>query len=142
MTEEPPGPAEIPDDEPIKYLVTTARGEFVIELPPFYKLTFGAVNPGGNPQGMSGRDLHCLRIWERHTGGKADRLRAVFCDVKGFRDLSIPLARKVEVQTGAAQWTRDDMGNFEQSSRHEIESSWRREHDEAALSDTDTIEPF
>lgn len=108
------------DSEPrtIKYLVTTAQGEFVIELPETYKVTFGAVNPGGNPQGMHGRDLHCLRIWE-----SKEKLRAVFCDVRGIRDLSIPLARKVEVQTGSAEWTRDDLGNFESQARRHIESS-------------------
>jgi hypothetical protein len=116
------------EPSPIKYLVTTAQGEFVIELPPAYKLTFGAVNPGGNPQGMRGHDLHCLRIWERYTGSKADRLRAVFCDVRGFRDLSLPLARKIEAQSTNAEWRRDDLGNFEESSRRQIQSSWVTEY--------------
>jgi hypothetical protein len=128
MTEDPPSPEELADEitGPIKYLVTTNRGEFVIEIERNWKLTFGAVNPGGNPQGMHGRDLHCLRIWDGQNT-KTAHLRAVFCDVRGFRDLSLPLARKVEKQTGAAEWTRDDLGNFETSSRREIESSWDHE---------------
>lgn len=101
---------EVPN---IKYLVTTQRGEFVIELPPSFKVTFGAVNPGAP---VSGRDLHCLRVWETK-----DKLRAVFCDVRGIRDLSIPLARKVERETGSASWTMDSEGGFERSERREIE---------------------
>src|ERR1700754_4233164 len=97
-------------DEPrtIKYLVTSANGEFVIELPETWKVTFGQVNPGSGNVGSYDRQLHCLRVWE-----SKDKLRAVFCDVRGIRDLSIPLARKVEVQTGSAEWARDDLGNFE-----------------------------
>jgi hypothetical protein len=74
----------------IKYLVTTARGEFVIEIPETWKVTFGAVNPGSGSPGSYERGLHCLRVWE-----SKDKLRAVFGDVRGIRDLSIPLARKV-----------------------------------------------
>lgn len=100
----------------IKYLVTSAHGEFVIEIPDTWKVTFGAVNPGA--QGMGRHDLHCLRVWEAK-----EKLRAVFCDIRGIRDLSIPLARKVEVQTGSAEWTRDDLGNFEAQARRHIEST-------------------
>lgn len=105
-------------DEPSskKYLVTTQSGEFVLELDPAWKLTFGAVNPGAD--GMARRDLHCLRVWETK-----ERLRAVFCDVRGFRDLSIPLARKVHKETGSAEWTMDSEGNFERSQRRQIEST-------------------
>lgn len=129
MTEADPTAIEPEPTEAVKYLVTTAQGEFVIELPPSYKLTFGAVNPGGNPQGMHGRDLHCLRIWERYSGGKADRLRAVFCDVRGFRDLSLPLARKLEATSTEAKWQRDDLGNFEASERRQIQTRWETEVD-------------
>jgi hypothetical protein len=125
MTEEPPSVDElIGEERTIKYLVSTRGGEFVINLPTHYKLTFGAVNPGSPPHG---RDLHCLRVWDGPPSGKG-RLRAVFCDVRGFRDLSLPLARKVEVQTGQAQWTRDDLGNFETNERREIQSSWQGEY--------------
>jgi hypothetical protein len=41
-------------------------------------------------------------VWE------GEKLRAVLCDVRGFRDLSIPLARKVESETGSSTWTSDD----------------------------------
>jgi hypothetical protein len=109
------------DERTIKYLVTTARGEFVIELPSSWKVTFAAVNPAGPNMG---RDLHCLRVWE-----SKDKLRAVFCDVRGIRDLSIPLARKVNKETGSAEWTRDDLGNFEESSRRQIEAEYIEDDD-------------
>lgn len=103
-----------------KYLIIEARGEFVIELPADYKLTFGAVNPGGQ---MNGRDLHCLRIYDGKST-KTAHLRAVFCDVRGFRDLGIPLARKVQKETGSASWTMDSSGGFERSEKREIEAEW------------------
>jgi hypothetical protein len=100
-------------DGTIEYLVIQDRGEFVIELPVTWKLTFGAVNPGAPPHG---RDLHCLRIWE------GEKLRAVFCDVRGFRDLSLPLARKVTKETGSAEWTMDSSGNFDRKSSRRVET--------------------
>lgn len=104
------------DAEAVKYLVSDNKGEFVVELPPGWKLTFAAVNPaavaGGRGFGDGG---YALRIWQ------GDKLRAVFCNVRGFRDLSIPLARKIEKQTGTAQWTMDSEGNFETSKRVTVE---------------------
>jgi hypothetical protein len=106
---------ETPDDV-LSYYVSTGRGEdFVLQIKASWKLTFGAVNPGGQ---MSGRDMHCLRIWE------GEKMRAVFCDVRGFRDLSLPLARKVSSETGTAEWKQDSNGNFEASERRAIETSW------------------
>ena len=105
------------DTDTVKYLVLQDRGEFVLEVPASFKLTFGAVNPGAPPHG---RDLHCLRVWATYNGGKGD-LRAVFCDVRGFRDVSIPLARKVQKETGSASWTMDSEGGFERSEKRQIE---------------------
>lgn len=101
--------------EPIKYLVNAQGGEFVIEVPANWKITFGAVNPGANTHA---RDLHCLRLWE------GEKLRAVYCDVRGFRDLSIPLARKVSRETGASSWTMDSQGNFEGNEKREVETEF------------------
>lgn len=91
-------------EEKVKYLLLGAKGDFVIEVPESWRLTFGAVNPGGPTHG---RDMHCVRVWA------GQRLRAVYCDVRGFRDLSIPLARKIEREVGEASWTSDSMGNFD-----------------------------
>jgi hypothetical protein len=106
------------DTENIKYLVSDTKGEFVIELPSTWKITFSNVNPasGGEP-GYRDKS-YCLRVWE-----KKDVLRAVFCNVIGIRDMAIPLARKVDVQTGSSSWTKDSIGNFESTSKVEVESS-------------------
>ena len=100
----------------VKYLVLQQGGEFVIELPADYKLTFGAVNPAGQ---MSGRDLHCLRVYDG-ANTRSAHLRAVYCDVRGFRDLSIPLARKVQKETGSTNWTMDSEGGFETTRKREL----------------------
>jgi hypothetical protein len=102
-------------DQTIQYLVLQDRGEFVIEVKASWKLTFGAVNPGAPPHG---RDLHCLRVWE------GEKLRAVFSDVRGFRDLSLPLARKITKETGSAEWTQDSSGNFDRREKRQLESEF------------------
>lgn len=113
-----------------KYLVIQQSGEFVLELPTAWKLTFGAVNPGAPPHG---RDLHCLRVWATYNSGKGE-LRAVFCDVRGFRDLSIPLARKVNRETGSSSWTMDSAGNFDgKQERRQLESEWLIDDDRDTL---------
>lgn len=103
-------------DSIIRLLVTEKRGEaFVIDIPATWKVTFGAVNPGAPGH----HDLHCLRIYE------GEKLRGVYCDVRGFRDLSIPMARRVVSDTRSSEWTNDSMGNFKSSSSRELgDSSW------------------
>lgn len=98
-------------DATIRYLVQQQSSEFIIEIPATWKVTFGAVNPGAPPHG---RDLHCMRLWE------GEKLRAVHCDVRGFRDLAIPLARKVQSETRASTWTQDSAGNFTASFEREL----------------------
>jgi len=107
------------DIETLTYMVQRAgQPDIQIQIPADWKLTFGAVNPGAQ---QVRHDLHCLRVWE------GEKLRAVFCDVRGFRDLSIPLARKVEVETGTSAWTRDDAGNYEASTKRTLEQSYEHE---------------
>lgn len=105
-------------DATIRYLVNRDKGDdFVIEIPACWKLTFGAVNPGA-AGGNNGRyDLHCLRAWE------GEKLRAVWGNVQGFRDLSIPMARKMQSETRASTWTQDSAGNFKGTTERQIESS-------------------
>jgi hypothetical protein len=113
------------DDTPKrKYLLTRSGSEadVVIEIPETWKITFASVNPAGNSQGMHGRDLHCVRVWE-----KKDVLRAVFCDCRGIRDLSIPVLRKITKETGSAQWTSDSLGNFEETSKRQLEEHYDAE---------------
>jgi hypothetical protein len=107
------------DPENIVYLVQRrGQPDFQIELPAHWKVTFGAVNPGGQSHH---NDLHCLRVWE------GEKLRAVFCDVRGFRDLSLSFARKIEVETGNSSWVRDDAGNYEANEKRQLESRFESE---------------
>lgn len=109
----------VAEPELLSYYVSAQGGDFVLQIRADWKVTFGAINPGvGNP----GRyDLHCLRVWE------GEKLRGVFCDVRSFRDLSIPLLRKVSKETGSAEWTQDSEGNYEAKATREIEASWADE---------------
>lgn len=103
-----------PDDRSkIRYLVTSSTGDFVIEIPNTWKVTFGAVNPGAT-KGYSGGELHCMRVYE------GTKLRGVYCDVRSFRDLSIPMARKQQSETRSSTWTQDSAGNFEGSRKRQI----------------------
>lgn len=97
------------DAEPkTKYLVTDTKGEFVIELPSDWKVTFSNVNPASGGDAGYRDKSYCLRVWE-----PKEKLRAVFSNVLAVRDMAIPLARKIEKQTGSATWSHDSMGNFE-----------------------------
>lgn len=98
----------------IRYLVQQQSADFVIEVPASWKLTFGMVNPGSE-MGRSG-SLHCLRVYE------GEKVRAVYCDIKGFRDLSIPMARKVQSETRSSEWRQDSEGNFKGSRERKLEA--------------------
>lgn len=102
----------------IRYLLSTRGGkdDFIIEVPADFKLTFGYVNPAGSKDGYNRGDAHCVRVWD------GTKLRAVYGDVVGLRDMSIPLARKVHRETGNASWTMDSQGNFEESKSVAVES--------------------
>jgi hypothetical protein len=102
-------------DDKIKYLVTDDKGEFVIELPRDWKVTFANVNPAASGEPGYRKGGHCLRVWEAK-----DKLRAVFGNVTSVRDMSIPLARKVERQVGNSQWTMDSEGNFQGHRKVEV----------------------
>jgi hypothetical protein len=119
----------------VRYLVNQDKGEFVIEISAAWKVTFGAVNPGaGNGSGRY--DLHCLRVYE------GEKLRAVYCDVKGFRDLSIPMARKVQSEMRESSWTQDSAGNFKARAERKMgESGFVLEASNGDVFTDDTV-PF
>lgn len=111
------------DEKPnvTKYLVTDDKGDFVIEVPNDWKVTFGYVNPAvRDPNGYGGKQGHCLRVYEGKS--KEAPLRAVFGNVTGLRDLSIPLARRVDRQVGTSQWTQDSAGNFSGSMEIKVDT--------------------
>jgi hypothetical protein len=111
-------------EELVTYLVQrSGQPDFQMQVPAAWKLTFGAVNPGA-PDAQGGyrdRSLHCLRVYE------GEKVRAVFCDVRGFRDMSIKFARKIEVESGSATWARDDAGNYEASEKRQLEARFEAE---------------
>lgn len=103
-------------EEMIQYLVSSSSGEdFVIEIPAFWKITFGRVNPALEGEGHFNRaNGHCLRVWE------GEKLRAVFGNVTGVRDLTIPLARKVIKTESEQTYKSDSLGNFQASSSRKL----------------------
>lgn len=107
-------------DSSIRYLVKEGGGSrfgssedkhFVIEIPANWKVTFASVNPNSQVQGGG----FCLRVYE------GEKLRAVYCDVIAFRDLSIPFAREVSQSVGSRQWESDSEGNFSESTEISVE---------------------
>lgn len=96
-------------DAKVRYLVQAQPHDFIIEIAASWKVTFGAINPGAGNGYEESRRLHCLRVWE------GEKCRAVFANVSGLRDLSIPFAVKIEKQTGSAEWSHDSEGNFDSS---------------------------
>lgn len=100
-----------------QYLVKQHRDEFVIELPSNWKITFASVNPTSAHAAV--RDGYCLRVYEM----PGEKLKAVFDSVISVRDMSIPLARKIKVETGSSSWVKDSSGNFKQETDVTVESS-------------------
>jgi hypothetical protein len=89
----------------IQYLINKGHngsGDFIIELPANWRLTFSGVNPA---------NVHdtgwCVRVYE------GEKLRAVYPAVLGFRDLSIPMARKL----APGEWQKDGPAEFNEELR-------------------------
>lgn len=75
-------------DEKIKqYLIERSGGEqLVVTIPSSWKVTFGALHPGGREN----YDGQVLRMYESQN-----QQRAVFTNVRSFRDLSIKIKRRI-----------------------------------------------
>ena len=82
-------------------LVTDNQGQFKITIPADWKVTFGTA--GGNRNGYDDREL---RIYESDK-----KQRACFTGVRSFRDLSLPLFRLIESESGEMTWEDDGEGN-------------------------------
>jgi hypothetical protein len=96
-------------DATIKLLVQRRDGNVVIEVPAYWRVTFGYINPSSSGMAAHRGDGHCLRLWE------GEKLRAVLCDVTGFRDLSIPYAKEIRKETGSSEWSHDSTGEFKET---------------------------
>jgi hypothetical protein len=97
-----------------KYLITTndRSDDVVIEIPAAWRLTFATVNPAS---GKSYSEGYAVRVYE------GTKLRAVFDNVRSFRDLAIPLVRKVRSEVGNSSWSRDSVGNFSETTDHKVQ---------------------
>lgn len=112
-----------PETVMIKYFVSRkGESDCVIELPAHWKLTLAGVNPQA---GRNYGDGYALRIYE------GEKLRTVLGNVVGFRDMSIPLAVKIEKQAGESRFESDSLGNFEMSeSRKTLEAKFIEEDED------------
>lgn len=94
---------------------TQNEGELLIEIPDSYKVTFGKLQPGER-----GYDGNALRIYETK-----EKQRACFVNVVSFRDLSIPVKKRIKTVEEKGRSKRDSRGNAE--SKHTTvvrESEW------------------
>jgi hypothetical protein len=89
-----------------EYLVERKSGKFIVEVPDDWKVTFGAMAPGGkNP--YSGHGGWTLRFYETK-----EKQRAVFTDVVSFRDLSLPVKKLVNKIDKDSGYQNDGKGNM------------------------------
>lgn len=97
-----------------KYFIRTRTEEFVIEIPRDWKLTFASVNPASAHGASQG---YCIRVYEMPN----EKLRAVFDSAISFRDVTIPLARKIKSEIGNSKWETDSMGNFQETREVQVD---------------------
>jgi len=93
-------------------LLNMADGkDMKITLPEGARITFGPTIPGKrnqpNPAYGSDASGYSLRIYE---DAKNDSLIAVFCDVRSFRDITLPCSKLVLREAGQTLWKSDEDG--------------------------------
>ena len=101
-------------DERELLVKTKSEGELRIRIPATWKVTFGPLSMKGYSEG------NALRIYESDK-----QQRACFVDVVSFRDLSIPVLRKLTRKERIAKEQRDGKGNSSYEERVEVnEGEW------------------
>lgn len=83
------------------------HGTFKITIPADAKVTFSGTNPQIPTHGSA-----TLRIYKTEN-----QQLAVFTDVIGFRDLSLPIERLVVTEEGSETWSSDEEGSTRTTSR-------------------------
>jgi hypothetical protein len=74
-----------------------------IEVPAEWKITFGMVAPGAKSSGgYDGHSGWCLRFYE-----SKEKPRAVFTDVKSFREITVPVTERI-TKTRSKRLNRND----------------------------------
>lgn len=100
------------------YLIEKNNETIKVKVPSSWKVTFGPFTPGSKGYD-SGKP--CLRFYEAN-----DKQRAVFTDVRSFRDLSIELVKKViDIKKEASAHITDK--TVKQAERVEREERWTTE---------------
>lgn len=107
-------PEEIKEESVVtrELLLLTARdGEKKIVIPADAKITFGPAIPYVGKSGYGGNrepGEYALRIYQ----GTKENLIAVFTGVREFRDVNMPVAKKVIEEAGKTLW-KNEGGEFE-----------------------------
>jgi hypothetical protein len=100
------------------YLIERSGETIQIDIPEDWKVTYGPVTPGS--KGSYGGD-YALRIYETDT-----KQRAIFTQVKAFRDLAIPVRRLVRSTEGESSWSEDE-NSSSTSSKVQVHEEWKEE---------------
>lgn len=103
------------------YEIVTTDGTLRMSIPESWKVTYAPVAPGAK----SYDGAYALRVYELET-----KQRAIFLNVKSFRDLSIPVQRLFVKTKGSDEWKRDNNGNSSSNSKIEVEREWRLEEND------------
>lgn len=94
------------------FLLSMSDGkDLKIETPEGSRITFGPTIPGkrgaSNTYGNDAQSGYSLRIYENK---KNDSLIAVFCDVRSFRDITLPCSKLIIREAGKSVWKSDEEG--------------------------------
>lgn len=104
-----------PEQETRTYLVERDNETLKITVPSHWKVTYGPIVPG-----TRFRSEYALRFYE----GKENQ-RAIFTNVRSFRDLSIPV-EKLVVQTITESKRKSDHKTGEEMYTVEREERWEK----------------
>ena len=95
-------------DGEVIYLIEKVNGDrFYLTVPEDWKLTYGPIwTPPENKRGFGGGSelRYCLRFYDKNK----ERTRAMFDDVKSFRDNSLPLTKEIITEKGTITYKIDE----------------------------------
>lgn len=97
------------------YEILTKDGEYELEVPADYKITYAPIQPGRFDHSTG----NVLRIYENEN-----KQRAMFTNVITFRDKSMPLRKKIKITKQKARDKNDNRGNRESERDVEVEEKW------------------
>lgn len=98
------------------YLVERHNEVLKVTVPEDWKVTFGPLFTPS--KGGYGGPANCIRFYETK-----EKQRAIFMNVTGFRDLSIPVMKQVKIVKKQDNMKKD-ANSMKSSSEVEVESEW------------------